>query len=111
MSDKTRAAMQKALNLIEGEWPEDDEIAQSVINEIREALEQPVSQEPIAEVKVQKIEGGPAFHYIDCQHLPPGTKLYLAPQPDMNLSCKSVQKRLAGIVGLCADCEGRSGTG
>ncbi len=38
MNDKTRAAMQKALNLIEGEWPEDDEIAQSVINEIREAL-------------------------------------------------------------------------
>ena len=40
---------------------------------------QQAEQEPVAIVKVQKIEGGPAFHYIDCQHLPPDTKLYLAP--------------------------------
>ena len=49
---------------------------------IRAAYAAPVSapkQEPVAIVKVQKIEGGPAFHYIDCQHLPPDTKLYLAP--------------------------------
>ena len=45
MTPKERAAMQQALNLIEDEWPEGDEIAQPVIDALREALEQPVSED------------------------------------------------------------------
>ena len=58
---------------------------------IREALTEPVKQEPVAIVKVQKIEGGPAFHYIDCQHLPPDTKLYLAPVRTKDLTDAEVE--------------------
>lgn len=139
MSDKTRAAMQKALNLIEGEWPEDDEIAQSVINEIREALAEqalqklldfhqsiehdghwsdcsthnepaypngecdcggyPAEQEPVAWMH----KCGDVCSAYDKEHMFGldyfNIPLYAAPQPDMNLSCKSVQKRLAASWG------------
>jgi hypothetical protein len=84
MTDKTTEALKRALNLLESEWPEGDEIAQPVIDAIREALAdhveqnltmvaEPVKQEPVAWCNpsptcARHIEG-----------MPVGTQLHAAP--------------------------------
>ena len=37
-NEELKTALTKALNLLEGEWPEGDEIAQPVIDEIKQTL-------------------------------------------------------------------------
>ena len=45
-----------------------------------EALAEQAEQEPVGEVKILRMNTDDSkFHYVECQHLPEGTKLYAAP--------------------------------
>jgi len=77
-----RKAAEMALEIIEGEWPADDEIASPVMYALREALAKP-EQEPVAYRTVNNVG---AYVYHSADRLPNeyglrGEALYLHPAP------------------------------
>ena len=77
-----RQAAEMALEIIEGEWPADDEIASPVMYALREALAKP-EQEPVAYRTVNNVG---AYVYHSADRLPNeyglrGEALYLHPAP------------------------------
>lgn len=77
-----RKAAEMALEIIEGEWPADDEIASPVMYALREALAKP-EQDPVAYRTVNNVG---AYVYHSADRLPNeyglrGEALYLHPAP------------------------------
>ena len=67
----------------------------AVVGELEQA-----EQEPVATVKTLSMEDGVApFHYIECNHLPEGTKLYTAPVRTKDLTDDEIETLAKQFVG------------
>jgi hypothetical protein len=74
-----------------------------------EAIPEQIS-EPVAIVETLSMgEGKPAFHYIECRHLPEGTPLYTAPQRCPN--CESLEAQNTELDRKLAELERREWVG
>lgn len=72
--------------------------AREALAAIREALSEQDKQEPVGVVKVLKMyTDSSIFHYVDCQHLPEGTRLYAAPVSAKAIRAEERQRCIEAI--------------